>query len=44
MSIADLAERLAVKTGDVEREIAALRHMEKVRATLRDGQKIIIPW
>ncbi len=44
MSIDDLAERLALKTGDVEREIAALRHMEKVRATLRDGNKIIIPW
>lgn len=39
-----LAERLGIKTSDLEREIAALRHMEKVRGELRDGRKVVILW
>jgi hypothetical protein len=39
-----LAERLGVAPADLEREIAALRHMEQVRGELRDGQKYIRLW
>jgi hypothetical protein len=39
-----LAERLLIPPADLEREIAALRHMEKVRGELREGVKIIRLW
>jgi hypothetical protein len=39
-----LAEMLHVKLSDLEREIAALRHMEKVRAQMKDGTKIVCLW
>jgi hypothetical protein len=39
-----LFERLQIKPSDLEREIASLRHMEKVRGELRDGKKIIRVW
>ena len=39
-----LAEMIQVKLTDLEREIATLRHMEKVRAKLKDGKKIICLW
>jgi len=39
-----LVERLQIKPADLEREIAALRHMEKVRGELRDGKKVVILW
>ncbi len=39
-----LVERLQVKPTDLEREIATLRHMEKVRGELRKGKKIIRLW
>lgn len=39
-----LAEMIQLKSTDLEREIAALRHMEKVRAKLKDGKKIICLW
>ena len=39
-----LVERLQIKPTDLEREVAALRHMEKVRGELREGKKIIRPW
>ena len=39
-----LASRLQSRPADLEREIAALRHMERLRATLRDGRKVFIPW
>ncbi|OQX62177.1 MAG: hypothetical protein B5M56_07200 [Desulfococcus sp. 4484_241] len=35
---------LGISADDLEREIAALRHMEKVRAQLRDGRKVICLW
>lgn len=34
-------EKLGMKATDFEREIATLRHMEKVRAELRDGKKTL---
>lgn len=40
----DLARRLGIKLTDLEREIAALRHMEKVRAKAKGGKKIICLW
>lgn len=39
-----LAERLQIKPADLEREIAALRHMEQLRGELRDGRKVLIRW
>jgi Winged helix-turn-helix DNA-binding len=41
---AELAERLNLTLADLERHIAALRHMEKVRGELRDGRKLIRLW
>ena len=39
-----IIERLQIKPSDLEREIATLRHMEKVRGELRGGKKIIRLW
>jgi hypothetical protein len=39
-----LSERLQIKPADLEREIAALRHMEKLRGELRNGRKIVRLW
>ncbi len=39
-----LVERLRIRPSDLEREIAALRHMEKVRGELRDGKKVVRLW
>ena len=37
----NLCERLKIKETDLERDIAALRHMEKIRGELRGGKKLI---
>ena len=39
-----ILERLQIKPSDLEREIATLRHMEKVRGELREGKKILCLW
>jgi len=39
-----LSERLGGKPADVQREIAALRHMEKVRGAMQDGKKVFRLW
>ena len=39
-----LSERLQVKEADIEREIASLRHMEKVRGELRHGKRLVRLW
>ncbi len=39
-----LAEILQIKESDLERELAALRHMEKVRGELKDGKRMIRLW
>ena len=39
-----ISERFQVKPSDLEREIAALRHMEKIRGELREGRKVIRLW
>jgi len=39
-----LSEMLNMKMSDLEREFATLRHMEKVRAKMHNGRKIICLW
>ncbi len=39
-----ILEKLEIKPSDLEREIAALRHMEKVRFELREGRRILRLW
>lgn len=39
-----ISERLQIKPFDLEREIATLRHMEKVKGALREGKKILCLW
>ncbi len=39
-----LAEKLNLNPNDLQREIAALRHMEKLRAKMENGKKIICLW
>jgi hypothetical protein len=39
-----ISERLQIKPTDLEREIATLRHMEKVRGEMREGMKILRLW
>ena len=39
-----ISERLQIKLADLEREIATLRHMEKVRGEMREGKKILRLW
>lgn len=39
-----LAARLNVKPVELERQIASLRHMEKVRGALQEGRKVIRLW
>jgi hypothetical protein len=40
----EISERFQIKPSELEREIAALRHMEKIRGELREGRKIIRLW
>ena len=44
MPLERLCERLDMKPADVQRDIAALRHMEKVRGALVDGVRVIRLW
>jgi hypothetical protein len=39
-----LVERLNISPLDLERDIAALRHMEQLRAELREGKKYLRLW
>ena len=39
-----IADRLQIKPADLKREIAALRHMEKLRGELRGDKKFLILW
>ena len=40
----NLSEVLQVKNADIERELASLRHMEKVRGELVEGKRYIRTW
>ena len=39
-----IVEKLQIKPADLEREVATLRHMERIRGELRQGKKFLIPW
>ncbi len=39
-----LAERLGLELSDLEREIATLRHMEKIKATMKGNRKLLCLW
>jgi len=39
-----ICERLQIRETDLEKDIAALRHMEKIRGELRGGKKMIRLW
>ena len=39
-----VAQRLEMNQEELSRELATLRHMEKIRGQLRNGQKIIRLW
>jgi hypothetical protein len=40
----ELCRRLEIKPSELEKQLAVLRHMEKVRAALRDGKKLVQLW
>jgi hypothetical protein len=39
-----LSAQLQISEKTLERELATLRHMEKIRAELRDGKRLIRRW
>ncbi|MFO8082841.1 MAG: hypothetical protein R6U27_00825 [Desulfobacterales bacterium] len=39
-----LASKLGLKMSDLQREIATLRHMERVRATMEGDKKVFCLW
>jgi hypothetical protein len=39
-----LSVRVGLKLPELERELATLRHMEKIKGALRDGRRIILLW
>lgn len=39
-----ISEMLQISPSDLEREFATLRHMEKLRAELREGKKTLCLW
>lgn len=39
-----IAERLEMKMPELRRELATLRHMEKVRGEMREGRRIVCLW
>ncbi|MBF0550337.1 MAG: hypothetical protein HQK60_07370 [Deltaproteobacteria bacterium] len=44
VDLSDLSERMQISPMDLERDMAALRHMEKIRAELRAGKKVFRLW
>jgi len=39
-----LVSRLQIRPADLEREVATLRHMGKLRPEMRDGKKLLVLW
>ena len=39
-----IAERLEMKMPELRRELATLRHMEKVRGEMREGKRVVCLW
>jgi hypothetical protein len=44
IELGKLIENLQAKDADIERELASLHHMEKVRGELRDGKRLVRLW
>lgn len=44
LGFSDLADRLGIRTAPLMRELAALRHMERLKAELRNGAKVYVLW
>jgi len=44
IEIEQLAQRLSTPMPELERDIATLRHMEKLKGQLRDGRKLLVLW
>ena len=44
LEVTVLSEKLKMKMSELEREIATLRHMEKVRGELKEGKVVIHLW
>jgi hypothetical protein len=40
----DVISEIGINPADFDREVAALRHMEKLRGELRDGKKFLRLW
>ena len=39
-----LAKKLGIKLSDLQREIATLRHMEKIKASMKGDKKVFCLW
>ena len=39
-----LVNKLGVNPSELKRELATLRHMEKIKANMRNGKKILVLW
>ena len=39
-----LVNKLGVNPSELKRELATLRHMEKIKASMRNGKKILVLW
>jgi predicted transcriptional regulator len=44
MEPAELAKRVQLKPHELERELATLRHMERVKGAMRTGRRIVRLW
>jgi len=42
--LAELCEKLQAKQSDLERDLAALRHMEKIGGEMKEEKKLICLW
>ena len=39
-----LVNKMEVKPSELKRDLATLRHMEKIKASMRNGKKILVLW
>jgi hypothetical protein len=44
LELEPLAEKVGIKSSELQREIATLRHMEKLRAVMEGDKKIFRLW
>jgi len=44
IELEQLADKLNLKLSDLQREIATLRHMEKLKAAMENGKKVFRLW